>query len=39
VNKGLTTGKGELPIGTYYYILELNDKSNKKFNGYIYLNK
>nr|MBP6460038.1 tandem-95 repeat protein [Crocinitomicaceae bacterium] len=34
-----TLGDGELPVGTYYYVLELNDDFNTKYNGYIYLNK
>ncbi len=34
-----TLGDGELPVGTYYYVLDLNDEANTHFNGYIYLNK
>jgi len=33
-----TLGDDKLPVGTYYYILELNDKEKLKFNGFIYLN-
>jgi len=25
----------DLPDGTYYYILELNDEKNRVFNGYL----
>jgi gliding motility-associated-like protein len=36
VNK--TLGEDRLPVGTYYYVLELNDEAGTKLNGYIYLN-
>jgi gliding motility-associated-like protein len=25
----------ELPIGTYYYVLDLNDKENTSYQGYV----
>jgi gliding motility-associated-like protein len=33
-----TLGDDRLPVGTYYYVLELNDEAGTKLNGYIYLN-
>ncbi|MDP3314334.1 gliding motility-associated C-terminal domain-containing protein, partial [Lutibacter sp.] len=36
----MTINKGEiLPVGTYYYILNLNKNNQKPVQGYIYLNK
>jgi gliding motility-associated-like protein len=29
------TGSGKLPVGTYYYILELGDANNTVFKGYV----
>lgn len=37
-NKGLNN-KGELlPVGTYFYVLKLNDKNYKTLTGWVYLN-
>ncbi len=36
-NVGFSIGE-ELPVGTYYYIIQVHD-INKKFTGYIYLNR
>jgi gliding motility-associated-like protein len=29
----------ELPVGTYFYVLELNDEAGTKYSGYVYLNR
>jgi gliding motility-associated-like protein len=39
---GRTNGGGELPSGTYYYIIQLKeslDKENKTYQGYLLLNR
>ncbi|WP_159521616.1 T9SS type B sorting domain-containing protein [Sunxiuqinia indica] len=38
VNKGIRTGSGQVPAGTYYYILDLG-VGNEKINGYIYVER
>ena len=35
--RGTYNGNKDLPDGTYYYILELNDKEGRVFNGYLQL--
>ncbi len=35
---GVTVGGNELPVGTYFYILELGDGSDA-YKGYVYLNR
>ena len=35
---GIIPGNEKLPIGTYFYILDLGNKG-KKMKGYIYLNR
>jgi len=37
-NQGEVFGD-ELPVGTYWYILELNDENETTFSGYVYLNR
>jgi gliding motility-associated-like protein len=37
-NKGIRTGSGQVPAGTYYYILDLG-VGNEKINGYIYVER
>ena len=37
-NSGLNSG-GELPTGTYYYALNLNDPAYKIITGWVYLNR
>ena len=37
-NQGELYGN-ELPVGTYFYVLELNDGSGKNYSGYVYLNR
>lgn len=37
-NKGVRTGSGHVPTGTYYYLLDLGD-GNEKISGYIYLDR
>ncbi|WP_375238813.1 gliding motility-associated C-terminal domain-containing protein [Aurantibacter sp.] len=37
-NQGINNGK-VLPVGTYYYVLKLNESNFKAITGYIYLNK
>jgi len=34
-----SAGKGKLPEATYFYILELNDANNRKYQGYVYLKR
>jgi gliding motility-associated-like protein len=36
-NAGATLGKDKLPEGTYYYVLEFSDGSNKPITGFIVL--
>ena len=38
-NHGREVGNGVLPVGVYYYILELNDTNNKTIQGSVYLNR
>ncbi|MBU2928995.1 gliding motility-associated C-terminal domain-containing protein [Winogradskyella psychrotolerans] len=40
-NKGLMKTDNVLPVGTYFYVLDLNDPStnSKPFTGWVYLNK
>lgn len=35
--KGTWNGNRDLPDGTYYYLLELNDEANRVFQGYLEL--
>jgi gliding motility-associated-like protein len=36
VNKGTTIdGNGKVPVGTYFFIIRLNDPENKEFKGYV----
>lgn len=37
-NKGVRTGGGQVPTGTYYYVLDLGDGS-EKLTGYIYIDR
>ena len=37
-NKGIRIGNGEVPTGTYYYILDLGG-DNQKITGFIYLDR
>lgn len=37
-NQGLNNQGDLLPIGTYFYILNLNDKNYKHISGWVYLN-
>jgi gliding motility-associated-like protein len=34
-----STGNGQLPEGTYFYIINLNDENGSKFQGYVYLKR
>jgi gliding motility-associated-like protein len=36
---GITIGGDDLPVGTYFYILELGDGETEALKGYIYLNR
>ncbi len=36
---GITIGGNQLPVGTYYYILNLGDSENKPIRGFIYLTR
>lgn len=38
-NQSRLVSKGDLPVGVYYYILNLNDNSTKPLEGSIYLNR
>ncbi|WP_304156935.1 gliding motility-associated C-terminal domain-containing protein, partial [Mesonia mobilis] len=38
-NEGLTNQGKELPTGTYYYILNLNDPNYDIYRGWVYLNR
>ena len=38
-NKGLTNIGKVLPVGTYFYVLHLNDSNYKTMTGWVYLNK
>ncbi|MUU78118.1 T9SS type B sorting domain-containing protein [Winogradskyella sp. HL2-2] len=38
VNKGLNNKGKTVPVGTYYYILNLNDPNYKPFMGWVYVN-
>ena len=38
-NQGREVGNGILPVGVYYYILELRDSNNKTIQGSVYLNR
>ncbi len=37
-NRGFLTGSGQVPTGTYFYILDLGD-GDEKLNGFIYLDR
>ena len=37
-NQGEAFGS-ELPVGTYFYIIELNDEASTVYSGYVYLNR
>lgn len=38
-NQGREIGSGVLPVGIYYFILELKDTNNKTIQGRVYLNR
>ncbi|MBW2961373.1 gliding motility-associated C-terminal domain-containing protein [Mesonia aestuariivivens] len=38
-NKGLNNCGKELPSGTYYYVLNLNDANYNSYKGWVYLNR
>lgn len=38
INRGLNNIGGLAPVGTYYYILNLNDPNYKPFVGWVYVN-
>lgn len=38
-NQGREIGSGVLPVGVYFFILELNDANNKTIQGRVYLNR
>lgn len=38
-NQGREVGSGQLPVGVYFYILELNDTNNKTIQGRVYLSR
>ncbi len=38
-NQGREFGNGILPVGVYFYILELKDTNNKTIQGSVYLNR
>lgn len=38
VNRGLNNHGKRVPVGTYYYILNLNDSVNKPMLGWVYVN-
>lgn len=38
-NQGREVGSGVLPVGVYYFILELKDANNKTIQGRVYLNR
>ena len=38
VNRGLGTANGDVPTGTYFYILDLGVNS-KQLSGYIYIDR
>ncbi|MBA6152328.1 gliding motility-associated C-terminal domain-containing protein [Gelidibacter maritimus] len=38
-NQGREVGNGELPVGVYFYILELKDTNNKTIQGRVYLSR
>ena len=37
-NRGLNNIGNTVPVGTYYYILNLNDSNYKPFVGWVYVN-
>ncbi|WP_458629189.1 T9SS type B sorting domain-containing protein [Winogradskyella sp. PC D3.3] len=38
INRGLNNRGNQAPVGTYYYILNLNDPNYKPFVGWVYIN-
>ena len=38
-NRGITIGGDVLPVGTYFYILDLGVEGKAPIKGYVYLNK
>ena len=38
INRGLNNKGNTVPVGTYYYILNLNDPNYKSFMGWVYVN-
>ncbi|EPR72946.1 hypothetical protein ADIWIN_2034 [Winogradskyella psychrotolerans RS-3] len=38
INRGLNNKGNKAPVGTYYYILNLNDPNYKPFVGWVYIN-
>ena len=38
INRGLDNKGNKVPVGTYYYILNLNDSNYQPFMGWVYVN-
>jgi CHU_C Type IX secretion signal domain len=38
-NVGVTVGGDKLPVGTYFYILDLGVDGKAPLTGYVYINK
>ena len=32
-------GNNPVPVGTYFYVIELNDINNRKYSGWVYINR